>query len=78
MTHKAHKLRSGVYMYRGYKITKYPSRCLLPGERWIWEAEDPNGDVFVHAPTLQLSKVEIDENEDKFQQLIKELATPEK
>jgi len=78
MTHKAHKLRSGVYMYRGYKITKHPSDTLLPGERWIWEVEDPNGDVFIHAPTLRLSKAFIDEEEDKLLQLRKDLVTPEK
>ena len=63
MKHKAKRLSSGHYLYRGFEII-----CVgyyQPENRVCWEAVDENGCGFGQSYSLKETKREIDDELDK-------------
>lgn len=59
LKHRAKRIESGVYIYRGFEI-----HCIYnyePDGRDVWECVDKDGSGFGHSYTLREAKREIDE-----------------
>lgn len=63
--YKCKKIVSGEYIYRGFRIKRYPSEGLMPNRKWVWEAIDKDGSGFAHSHSLRVTMALIDDDLEK-------------